>query len=145
MASRELTQAQQLIAAHGGACARYIVEYAHHAAATTNYQPQTFGGIASFVPRAVADYAKRHDALTRQRQEHEREQEQARQEEEQHRADEAVLAQIPAADYERLYAEAQAKVYAETPFFHKLGDGPFLCTLIRQAIVQFLRAPRTCG
>lgn len=145
LATRELTQAQQLIAAHGGACARYVVAYAHHKAVATNYQPQTFGGILSLVPHAVADYAQRQEACGRQQQEREREQERTRQEEEQHRADEAVLAQLPAADYERLYAEAQATVYAETPFFREFGDGPFLHTLVRQAIVQHLRTTTTCG
>lgn len=140
VAPRELTQAHQVIAAHGLACARYVVEYAHHTAMATKYQPQTFGGLLSFVPQAVADYAKRQAALLHQQQARAREEEQARQEEAQHRADEAVLAQLAPADYARLYAEVQAKVYAETPFFRQLGDGALSRSLIRHALVQHLRA-----
>lgn len=45
--SKEIAQATTLVAQHGFGCAKYIVDYAHTAAAETKYRPQTFGGISN--------------------------------------------------------------------------------------------------
>jgi hypothetical protein len=54
--AKELAQAQILIDKHGAERARYIVEYAHRAAAETKYQPQTFSGILHYATPALASF-----------------------------------------------------------------------------------------
>ena len=51
--SKEVAQATSLVAQHGFDGAKYIVDYAHTAAAETKYRPQTFGGILQYASRAV--------------------------------------------------------------------------------------------
>jgi Replication initiator protein A len=53
---KELTQAGNLITRHGYERARYIVEYAHRAAAETKYRPQTFNGIMHYATPALANF-----------------------------------------------------------------------------------------
>ena len=54
--SKAISQAVALIAQHGTELARFIVDFAHREAGKTKYQPQTFGGILQYVPRAVAEH-----------------------------------------------------------------------------------------
>src|ERR1039458_799804 len=54
--SKEVVQATALVAQHGFGCAKYIVDYAHTAAAETKYRPQTFGGILQYATRAVLGF-----------------------------------------------------------------------------------------
>ena len=54
--SKEVAQATALVAQHGFGCAKYIVDYAHTAAAETKYRPQTFGGILQYATRAVTAF-----------------------------------------------------------------------------------------
>jgi hypothetical protein len=48
--------ADQIVASHGEAVARYIVDFAKAEAEKTNYRIATFGAIANYVDRAVASY-----------------------------------------------------------------------------------------
>jgi hypothetical protein len=54
--SKAINQAISLIARHGDELARFIVDFAHREAGKTKYQPQTFGGILQYAPRAVDEY-----------------------------------------------------------------------------------------
>jgi hypothetical protein len=54
--SRETAQALSLITQHGLPKARHIVEFARAAAASSNYAPQTFGGILQYSSRASVDF-----------------------------------------------------------------------------------------
>ena len=54
--SKAINQAIALIAQHGTELARFIVDFAHREAAKTNYNPQTFGGILQYAPRAVTEH-----------------------------------------------------------------------------------------
>jgi hypothetical protein len=66
--SKEVAQATALVAQHGFGCAKYIVDYAHTAAAETKYRPQTFGGILQYAPRAASAYGdnrRREQATTK--------------------------------------------------------------------------------
>ncbi len=54
--TKEVSQATALAAQHGFDRAKFIVDYAHLAAARTGYLPQTFGGILQYATRAVAAY-----------------------------------------------------------------------------------------
>jgi hypothetical protein len=53
---KELAQATQVLAQHGEAPAQYLVEFSARVAPETQYQPQTFGGILHYLPRALAAY-----------------------------------------------------------------------------------------
>jgi hypothetical protein len=53
---KELAHATELLAAHGEAKAHFLLTFAHHAAQATHYQPQAFGGILHYLPRALAAY-----------------------------------------------------------------------------------------
>jgi hypothetical protein len=54
--SKAIDQAIALIARHGTELAHFIVDFAHREAGKTKYQPQTFGGILQYAPRAVTEY-----------------------------------------------------------------------------------------
>jgi hypothetical protein len=53
---KELAHATELLATHGDAKAHFLLTFAHEAAGATHYQPQTFGGIVHYLPRALAAY-----------------------------------------------------------------------------------------
>jgi hypothetical protein len=53
---KELAQATALLAQHGAAKAHFLLAFAHQAAPETHYEPQTFGGIRHYLPRALAAY-----------------------------------------------------------------------------------------
>jgi hypothetical protein len=61
---KELAHATQLLATHGEATARFLLDVSHQAARATAYEPQTFGGILSYLPRAVAAYEARATQTT---------------------------------------------------------------------------------
>lgn len=75
---KELAQATTLLTQHGPALVAFLLTYAHEAAQRTNYQPQTFGGILHYVPRALAAYtdrttqvmAQQDESATRRHEEH---------------------------------------------------------------------------
>ena len=53
---RETTQALVLISQHGLERANHLISFAKEAASTSNYTPQTFGGILQYTSRALADF-----------------------------------------------------------------------------------------
>ncbi len=53
---KELAHATELLATHGEAKAHFLLAFAHQAAPETHYQPQVFGGIRQYLPRALAAY-----------------------------------------------------------------------------------------
>ncbi len=52
----ELARATALLTQHGAAKAHFLLAFAHQAAPETHYQPQVFGGIRQYLPRALAAY-----------------------------------------------------------------------------------------
>ena len=56
--SKETAQALSLITQHGLDQARHVIDFAKAAAAVSNYQPQTFGGILQYTSRALADFGR---------------------------------------------------------------------------------------
>jgi len=63
---KELAHATELLATHGEAKAHSLLAFAHEAAGETHYQPQTFGGILHYLPRALAAYDARATQATTQ-------------------------------------------------------------------------------
>ena len=53
---KELAHATALLAQHGAAKAQFLLAFAHQAAPETHYEPQVFGGILNYLPRALAAY-----------------------------------------------------------------------------------------
>jgi hypothetical protein len=58
--SKEVAQATALVAQYGFGCAKFVVDFAHTAAAETKYRPQTFGGILQYAARAASAYGDIH-------------------------------------------------------------------------------------
>jgi hypothetical protein len=52
----ELAHATEILAQHGPGKAHFLLAFAHQAAPATHYEPQTFGGIRHYLPRALAAY-----------------------------------------------------------------------------------------
>jgi hypothetical protein len=68
--AKEITHATALVAQHGFERAKYVIDYAHLAAAKTNYSPQTLGGILQYTSRAVGAYdevLKKNEAIAHER------------------------------------------------------------------------------
>jgi hypothetical protein len=65
--NKALCQAEALIAQHGEAAARFVVDFAWQQAQTTRYPLEHFGGILPYAPRALAAYEARHQHLAQQR------------------------------------------------------------------------------
>ena len=53
---KELAHATELLATQGEAKAHFLLAFAHQAATETHYQPQVFGGILQYLPRALGAY-----------------------------------------------------------------------------------------
>lgn len=63
---KELAHATQLLAAHGAVKAYSLLDFSAQAARETHYQPQTFGGILHYLPRALVAYDARATQVTTQ-------------------------------------------------------------------------------
>lgn len=112
--SKEIGQATALTAQHGFDQAKYIIDYAHLAAAKTGYLPQTFGGILQYASRAVAAYddsLARNQASLRAREETQAHDTFVALEmqiaETKRRDAEKRLASLPKSEYESLYAKTK--------------------------------------
>jgi hypothetical protein len=65
--AKALYQAAALIAQHGAAAARFVVDFAWQQAQTTRYPVEHFGAILPYVPRALAVYEAQQQHATQQR------------------------------------------------------------------------------
>lgn len=65
--AKERGQAAQLLAQHGDAVCRYIVDYAIVKAQTTQFDMQTFGALAQYADLAVREYDQKHGEHAAQR------------------------------------------------------------------------------
>jgi hypothetical protein len=54
--AKAVRQAEALIAQHGEALARFVVDYAYQQAPKTQFRPTHFGGLLGYVPGALAAY-----------------------------------------------------------------------------------------
>lgn len=135
--AKEVEQATDVLAMHGEAPAHFLLTYAYEAAMATSYQPQVFGGILHYLPRALSAYAARTaratHATTRQVEATERTQRERYAQWRQQQL--AVLrAQLPETELAALEATAQARL---------LADGTAACALplaVRLAVDDRLEA-----
>ena len=113
--SKERRHATTLLAHHGEAKVRFLLAYARQAAPETHYQPQTFGGILHYLPRALAAYdaqaARATQAATQRAAADERAQREQYQAWEQRQLAQRRTALLPAA-LAALEAEARARLVA---------------------------------
>jgi hypothetical protein len=114
--SKERRHAMALLAQHGEAKVRFLLAYARQVAPETHYQPQTFGGILHYLPRALAAYdaqaARATQAATQRAAADERAQREQYQAWEQRQLAQLRTALLPAA-LVALEAEARARLVAE--------------------------------
>jgi hypothetical protein len=131
---KELAHATELLATHGEVKAHFLLTFAHQAAAETHYQPQTFGGIVHYLPRALAAYEARATQAATQ---HAAAVERTRREQYAQWRQEAVArlrAALPAEELAALEATQQARLVA---------DGTPACALalaVRVAVDEALEA-----
>ena len=113
--SKERRHAMALLAHHGEAKVRFLLAYARQAAPETHYQPQTFGGILHYLPRALAAYdaqaVRATQAATQRAAADERTQREQYQVWEQRQLAQCRAALLPAA-LAALEAEAHARLVA---------------------------------
>src|SRR5712691_4023381 len=113
---KELAHATELLATHGEAKAHFLLAFAHQAAPETHYQPQVFGGIRQYLPRALAAYdaqaTRATQAATQRAATDERTQHEQYHAWEQ-RAVDQLRATLPPAELAALEAQARARLVAE--------------------------------
>ena len=113
---KELAHATALLAQHGAAKAQFLLAFAHQAAPETHYQPQVFGGIRQYLPRALAAYdaqaTRATQAATQRAATDERTQHEQYHAWEQ-RAVDQLRATLPPAELAALEAQARARLVAE--------------------------------
>jgi hypothetical protein len=147
--SKEITHATTLIAQHGVERAKYIIDYAHRAAAETHYTPQTFGGIMQYASKAMPAYEEfirkskavataREETVTRRA----FETLQSEVDEKRRKNAEARLASLPPNEYQALFAKAKADLLVRSHwvpqdensmFFKRFIHGAMIGELMRQA------------
>ena len=115
----ELAHATALLTQHGAAKAHFLLAFAHQAAPETHYEPQTFGGIRHYLPRALAAYdaqaAQATQVAAQRAAADERTQREQYQTWEQHEVDQRRAALPPAALAAREAAARARLVAAGTP------------------------------
>jgi hypothetical protein len=132
LSTKALTQARTLLARHGLAQARHLVDCSVTAAQETAYRPQAFGGLLQYTASARADYAQAQEraaAAERAREARRRAQadEYLRRQYEDERA--ARLAQLRATTPPEVLAAIEQ---AAAPHFDRDHTSPFGRDLLRR-------------
>ncbi len=63
---KEVSQAASLINSYGLDLAKYTIEFAKTSSEKTNFQPQSFGGIVQYAPKAAADFTRKQQEQIQQ-------------------------------------------------------------------------------
>ena len=115
---KELAHATQLLAQHGVAKAHYLLDFSHEAAQVTHYQPQTFGGILHYLPRALAVHDTRQTQAATQGEDAQERAQQERYMQWRQQELMRVREALPSEELAILEAEARARLVADgTPAF----------------------------
>jgi len=141
--SKEISHATALIAQHGADRARYIVDYAHLAAAQTNFFPQSFGGIMQYASRAIAA----HEDVLRKSQVAARASEEAKAQhafealqnevmDQKRKIAEDRLANLPPGERQALELKVRADMEGRALWLPKDGAGTLAERLIRRAMIS---------
>ena len=147
--SKEISHATTLIAQYGVERAKYIIDYAHRAAAETRYTPQTFGGIMQYASKALPAYEEfirkskavasaREEAVTRRA----FETLEAEADEKRRKDAEERLASLPPREYQALFAKVKTDLLTRSHWlpqdensivFKRFIRGAMIGELMRQA------------
>jgi hypothetical protein len=136
--SKETAQALSLITQYGMTKSRHIVEFARTVASTTNYAPQTFGGILHYTSRGAADFDRLARLSAPIAAVPKRPTEQQRQESELRARGESRLAVLTAEQHAARLEQAKAELFRQNPFMprqpegSKIREGALRSWLIRQ-------------
>ena len=144
--SKEVAHATTLVAQHGFERAKYIIDYAHLAAAKTNYSPQTLGGILQYASRAVGAY----DEVLRKSEAASRERKQAKTlagfealqlelAEQRWKDAEERLAKLPPQEQDALRARVKADLLRSYWLNHDETSAVFQRVLHRQMVSELMR------
>ena len=143
--SKEISHATALIAQHGFERAKYIVDYAHLAAAQTGYFPQTFGGILQYTSKALAayeDFVRKNEAAARAREEakacHAFETLHAELAEKRRNDAEERLAHLPPPEYEALHAKVKAALESRSHWLPQNASSKLFERMVRSAMIAEL-------
>jgi hypothetical protein len=112
----ELAHATEILAQHGAAKAHFLLAFAHQAAPATHYEPQTFGGILHYLPRALAAYDAQATRATQVVAQHAAADERTQREQYQaweHHQLAQLRAALPSAELAALEAAARDRLVAE--------------------------------
>jgi hypothetical protein len=117
--TKALRQAEALLAEHGEAVARFVVDFARQQAQTTGYPLEHFGGVLPYVPRALAAYEGRHQHAVQQHAAAQNEQRRAQYETFWQQEVERIRTTLSLDDLATLEATVRAQLIAagETPAF----------------------------
>jgi hypothetical protein len=143
--SKEIAHATALAAQYGFDRAKYVVDYAHIAAAETRYTPQTFGGIMQYSSRAVAAFdenlrkkevAARAQAEAKDRDNYDALQAEVR--EKRRREAELRLASLPLDQFEALAAKVKSRFFDQSDWLRGKEDSGLFQKMVRARMVTEL-------
>jgi hypothetical protein len=137
---KELRQATSLISQYGLEKAKHIIDYGRTAAASSNYQPQTFGGILQYTSRGLADYEVMVQSRTKFSRPATQVQPQRKQEQRDCSIGERRLSALTPEQYERLFQQLQVELFEQYPFLASVKKGSAIQRrAIRTRIIEFLQ------
>lgn len=144
--SKEIAHATTLVAQHGFERAKYIIDYAHVAAAKTNYTPQTLGGILQYTSRAVGAYdevLRKNEAATGEREQAKTragfEALQLELAEQRWKDAEERLAKLPPQEHDALRARVKDDLLRSYWLNHDEASAVFQRVLHRQMVSELMR------
>ncbi len=121
--SKETSQALALCTQYGFDQAKHVIDFARAAANSSNYSPQTFGGILQYTSRAVAAFEARKKHEQKSQEVIERQAEQQRGDADERAKAERRLAALTPEQYQARFAQAKAELFLQHPFMARQKDG----------------------
>jgi hypothetical protein len=137
---KELRQATSLISQYGLEKSKHIIDYARSAAAASNYQPQTFGGILQYTSRSLADYDAMVQSKTKASRPAVNVQPQRKQEQRDCSTGQRRFSALTPEQYDRLFQRLQVELFQQYPFLASVKRGSAIQQrAIRIRIIEFLQ------
>jgi hypothetical protein len=132
--AKEIKQATGLISCYGFEVAKNIVGFSHKAAKKTNYDPQTFGGILQYAPKAIAELERKQ----KEQQKLQTQTETQRDKEEEECAQlETHLKTISKEQYNAIYETAKLRLLNELPWLKDMQESAtFRLALYREMVYE---------
>ena len=138
--AKEIGQAATLINDYGLDLAKYTIEFSRAAAAKTNFQPQTFGGILHYAPKAAAQFVKNQQLQQQQLQQ------QAQQQQQEQEAREKIVAHLRTTLAERftiVEQQASQQLLRESPFLQGMEQTTLFKDHLYHLMLYLIRQENT--